>query len=96
MLGADTHTIPTDLGAQKVFIRGQEQDDEGNYFADKSGVLVAVDGVPVIEGTRALFIAALARTGETVIRDISPLLRRSPDFIDKFCELGAKIELIPD
>lgn len=90
-LGAHIKTIPTEIGEQKIFISdiGSEE-----YFSKDTDKEIVIDGVPVIEGARCLFSASLARNGTTIIKDIGPLLRRSPDFIKKFQELGADIEIV--
>lgn len=91
-LGAIVKCYPTEFGLQKVQVIGSEQNAK-EYFFRKSNKKLQIAGVPVIEGTRALFTIALGRKGTTIINDIDPLLRRSPDFIEKFQALGAEIEL---
>jgi UDP-N-acetylglucosamine enolpyruvyl transferase len=92
-LGASIVLFPTEFGTQKISITGSA-DNEEEYFVREHGNEVFIPGVPVIEGTRALFSVALGRTGKTTIADIGPLLRRSPDFVQKFIDSGADIELI--
>lgn len=88
-LGADIISYPTDLGLQKVLIRGSES---GGFLHKDDEKEMLLDGVPVIEGMRAILSAALARKGTTVINGIDPILRRSPLFIHTCRELGAQIE----
>lgn len=92
-LGASIELFPTEFGVQKICITGSEESVE-EYFVREHAQEITIGGVPVIEGTRALFSVALGRTGTTTIADIGPLLRRSPDFVQKFIEIGADIQLI--
>lgn len=92
-LGASIETFPTKIGMQKILINGIHSKSE-TFFNRWDGQEVVVDGVPVIEGARAILSVALARKGSTTIKDISPLLRRNPDFIKKFNQLGATITII--
>jgi UDP-N-acetylglucosamine 1-carboxyvinyltransferase len=72
---------------QKVRIRGSE-----SMFSNNQSVEVTCPDV--IEGARAVFLAALARPGVTIIKNFDPLLRRSPNFLQKYLALGASIEII--
>ena len=92
-LGASIVLFPTEFGIQKICVTGSAENEE-EYFVREHGNEVFIPGVPVIEGTRALFSVALGRTGKTTIADIGPLLRRSPDFVQKFIDSGADIELV--
>lgn len=92
-LGTSIRPFTTDFGLQKVCVDGFGNNEE-ELFSKFSNESITIPGVPVIEGTRALFSIALARKGETIIEDISPFLRRSPDFVEKFREIGADIVLV--
>lgn len=72
---------------QKIRVRGTD-----SMFSHDRPVEVTCPDV--IEGARAVFIAALARPGITTIKNIDPLLRRSPNFLEKYKKLGAQIEVI--
>jgi UDP-N-acetylglucosamine 1-carboxyvinyltransferase len=91
MLGASIKVIKTDYGAQKVIVKGT---GGKNYFDKFKNRGITIEGVPVIEGVRALISAALSRKGKTTIEDISPILRRNPEIIKKLKELGADIEIL--
>lgn len=80
---------PTDLGEQKLVVHGT---NKGKSFTAEGEVVL--EGVPVIEGTRALVSAALASNSVTIIKNVAPLLRRAPDFVSKYGSLGAKIEVV--
>ncbi len=89
-LGANVETYNTGFGEQKacispLLIGGLEND-----------VVLGEKEVPVvIESIRAIISFALYRTGITIIDDIAPILRRSPNFIDKVNKsLGGQIEII--
>jgi UDP-N-acetylglucosamine 1-carboxyvinyltransferase len=89
-LGAQVKVFDTGFGRQKALIETYE-----NYVSNISKYnVLSLDGVPVIEGVRAIISYALQREGETIIKNIDPILRRSPDFISKLQTIGADIEII--
>lgn len=48
----------------------------------------------VIQSTMAMFLAALAADGETIIENASSLLRRYPDLVEKYTSLGADVKWV--
>lgn len=48
----------------------------------------------IIQATMAMFLAALAAEGETIIYGADSLLRRYPDLVEKYQSLGAEVEWI--
>ncbi len=57
-----------------------------------TGGEVAAPGI--IQGTKAIFLAALADEAETVMHGTDILRRRYPDILTNYCKLGADIEYI--
>jgi UDP-N-acetylglucosamine 1-carboxyvinyltransferase len=76
------------LEDQKIIVDG----GTGNPFHRSTRVLAP----EVIEGVRAVFIAALAATETTTIEieRVQPILRRNPDIFKLYQQLGAKIEVL--
>ena len=48
----------------------------------------------IIQSTMAMFLAALAAKGVTIIQNADALLRRYPDLVEKYTSLGAKVEWV--
>lgn len=89
MSAAEIHQYPTEFGSQKITVMGTGSEE---YFECTKGDEIYIQGVPVIEGTRAILSIALSRKGTTVIESILPLLRRNPRVVAKYQELGADIQ----
>lgn len=87
-MGANITVFDTGFGKQKALIESVLHEHE------PKSKQVNIQGVPVIEGVRAIISCALASPHEVTIKDISPILRRSPNFISKLLALGADIEII--
>lgn len=88
-MGAEIHQYTTEFGSQKITAMGTGLE---KYFESTKDAEIYIQGVPVIEGTRAILSVALSRDGTTVIESILPLLRRNPNIIAKYKELGANID----
>ena len=86
-LEAMIKTYETKYGVQKIDISTSSKKIGLNKKID-------IEGVPVIEGVRAIISYAIQREGETFIKDISPILRRSPTFIEKLQNIGVDIKVI--
>jgi UDP-N-acetylglucosamine enolpyruvyl transferase len=87
-LGATIETYPTEFGMQKITASSSKR-----KLASHGEVMI--EGVPVIEGVRALISYANQEIGTVIINDIAPILRRSPNFIVNLQSLGVNINIIP-
>ena len=59
-----------------------------------AGGIVGSPGI--IQGTKAIFLAALADPVETIVHGTDILKRRYPDILHTYCRLGADIEAVRD
>lgn len=89
-MGAQIKVFDTGFGNQKVEVTSKPT-EEMLLLDDHD---VCIEGVSVIEGTRALISFALQRKAKTIIKNFQPLLRRSPDFLEKLQNIGARVKFI--
>ena len=84
-----------DMGARVSHLEDQKITVEGGV-GNPFHRSVRVRAPEVIEGVRAVFIAALAATENTTIeiQNVEPILRRNPEIFELYQNIGAKIEFI--
>jgi UDP-N-acetylglucosamine 1-carboxyvinyltransferase len=68
-------------GTQRLLVQGPTKWKGSKIFAPY-----------IIQATMAIFLAALAAEGETIIYGADSLLRRYPDLVEKYQSLGAQVE----
>jgi UDP-N-acetylglucosamine 1-carboxyvinyltransferase len=86
------------------FVRELNRLGAGIFMADPQRIIVPKGRVkfkggevappPVIQGTKAVFLAALADSVETIVHGIDTLKRRYPDIVETYKSLGADIEWV--
>lgn len=73
------------------------------FIADPQRIIISgpvtfkggeVNPPAVIQAVKAIFLAALADKGETVVHGVGILRRRYPDIFETYRKLGAKIEIL--